>query len=178
MMFTFPIQILVAAIGIDWLMLQKGKVFGLIGLLICGSFLIQFNGWRFLWEGNRILVENTKASVAYVSEHRKPDEKLLVNNLGAPVVTFYANYYSDSVKYLHCKSFEWLNWDENISEKVKQTFKENPKDTLWLIIGNLPNEEAYTIRNTILADSSIHIIEQHEAWRSLTLKLSDTIISH
>lgn len=172
MLFTMPVQILIAAIGVDYIANQKLWVLRPLGIAGAICLIYGLNGWIFLQKGYKIILEDTRSSVAYVSQHRKSGEALLVNNLGAPVVAFYANYHTNKEKYGNCKDFVWGAWNEQMPQLVAKAFDENPNDTIWIILGHDPDEVALPQIAQIAADTSILILDKQEAWRSRALKLT------
>ena len=170
--FAMPVQILIAAIGVDYIASSIVWPLRPLGVVAAIYLVYGLNGWVFLEKGYKIILEDTRASVAYVSEHRTPSEKLLVNNLGAPVVTFYANYHSNQEKYGNCKDFVWAAWNEPMPELVKANFEKYPKDTIWVIIGHDPDEVANPQIAQIEADTTLQVLDKKTAWRSRALKIA------
>lgn len=181
-LFTFPVQLMIMAIGLDSIFdelkatLDKGAHF-LLGisirllqgatLLVCLSLAYCINGWGAVKPGGyTILMEQTREAINFIAETRQGNQPIFVNYEGEPALRFYTKYYEDKARFENCKEYTVLKYEQSVSGTVADKARQVKPTGVWLLYGHTPNHLAEEDIRKTEAFPDIVIKENFSAWRA------------
>ncbi len=172
--FTFPIQFIVMGIGMDTVINTSALESKLMTTLAALFLVYNLNSWAFV--GNRdmkIVLENTRASLEYISENRAEGEPLLINHSGMSVTKFYVNYHAkNEKKFGNCKDYQTVPFPKSLVEEAARTLEEHPSKRVWVLLGHLENHVADQKVAELVAHPNIAVAHQEMVWRSRAVVLT------
>ncbi len=170
--FTVPIQSVVMAYGMQKVYDQRFGGFKLLVLTGAVVLVYHLNAWTFLWNGNKIVLEDTRSSLAYVQQNRLEGEPFLVNHEGTPVAKFYINYAArHEEKFGNCQGYISLSYPIDWKQKTIETIQKNPDKAVWLMLGHIENYQADQLVQQLASHPDVAILHQEIVWRSRAVKL-------
>lgn len=171
--FTFPIQFVIMGIGMDRIMEANQFESKLMTTFAMLFLVYNINSWPFVWDRDmKIVMENTKASLQYISDNRQLEEPLLINHSGMSVTRFYVNYHAKKEqKYGNCVGYENVPYPKSLVEESAKALEANPSKKVWVLLGHLENYVADQKVAELEAHPSIRVAHQEIVWRSRAVVL-------
>lgn len=169
-LFTFPIQVLIAGLGLQQLLNARSYLSKGIAIAIGCSFIYFLNGWIFLFKGYGIVFESTRESIAYIAERRQPEEHLVTIYQSLPAMRFYTQHYKYKDRFAACIPYEAQLNDESILPTLEQAIDSAPAQKAWFLLGHLGAEDAQQRLAPVEQALHIIILDRHEAWNTRAIQ--------